>query len=51
MAEPQNEQPQQPTRLTVRETVRVANEQRPDRPLRLVGNVIKRVRPNPASES
>jgi len=51
MAEQTNEQPTPPTRFTVREVVKVANEQRPDRELRLVGNVIKRVRKPALSDS
>lgn len=50
MAEQKPDQPNVPTRFTVREIVRVANEQRPDRELRLIGNVIKRVR-RPQSNS
>lgn len=44
MDEPTKEQPLPLTRQTVRMLVEQANQERPDRELRLVGNVIKRVR-------
>lgn len=51
MADEQPTLPHVPTRFTVREIVRAANAQRPDRELRLIGNVIKRVRRNQPERS